>query len=143
MENNFEICIPTSEESEALDENLIEEICRAKPVELSQPFVPVNICAKINGEVVSGVLAYAVMWDILYVDTVWTKEDYRGQGIASKLLNEVENRAAKMGCKTSHLSTYSFQAPVFYEKLGYTQFGEIDYGYTKEHFYFKRIKEQE
>ena len=138
---NFEICVPTSEEAEALDGKLLEEIQKVKPFALSQPFVPINICAKRNGEIISGILAYAVMWDILYIDTVWTREDFRGLGLAGNLLREVEKRAVKMGCKVARLSTYDFQAPLFYEKHGYIHFGEIDYGHVKEHFYYKRIKE--
>ncbi len=139
MDNNYTICIPTSDEAEALDDKLLDEIQKVKPFTQSDAFVPINICAKRNGEVISGVLAYAVMWDILYVDTVWTREDCRGEGIASKLLNEVEKRAVEMGCKTARLSTYDFQAPLFYEKLQYVKFGEINYGHVKESFYYKKI----
>ncbi|MDE7454504.1 MAG: GNAT family N-acetyltransferase [Clostridia bacterium] len=142
MENNYEICIPTSDEAELLDGKLIEEIQKVKPFTLNQAFVPINICAKQNGEIVSGVLAYAVMWDILYIDTVWTREDCRKKGLASRLIKEVEKRALELGCKIVRLSTYDFQAPLFYKKLGYTKFGEIDYGHTKEHFYYKRIMEE-
>lgn len=142
MKTEFEICIPTAEEAEIIDGKLLEEIQKVKPFTQKEAFVPINVCAKKNGEIIAGVLAYAVMWDILYVDTVWTREDCRGKGIASKLINETEIRAAAIGCQMSHLSTFDFQAPLFYEKLGYVKFGEIDYGHTKEQFYYKRIKEQ-
>lgn len=141
MDNNYEIYIPTSDEAEMIDDKLLEEIQKVKPFTLNQAFVPINICAKQNGEIISGVLAYAVMWDILYVDTVWTREDCRGKGLASHLIKMVERRAVEMGCKVARLSTYDFQAPKLYEKLGYIKFGEIDYGHTKERFYYKRIKE--
>jgi len=138
---NYEIGVPTADEAETLDNKLLEEIQKVKPFTQSAAFVPLNLCAKSNGEIIGGVLAYAVMWDILYVDTVWVRQDCRGQGVASNLLAEVEKRAAAMGCNTAHLSTYDFQAPEFYKKLGYTKFGEIDYGHAKEIFYYKKIKE--
>lgn len=141
MKDKYEICEPSAEEAEIIDGKLLEEIKKVKPFALNQAFVPLNVCAKRNGEIIGGVLAYAVMWDILYIDTVWTHEDYRGLGIAGKLLNETEIRAAKMGCKTAHLSTFDFQAPAFYEKLSYKKFGEIDYGHSKEYFYYKQISE--
>ncbi|MCM1289552.1 MAG: GNAT family N-acetyltransferase [Corallococcus sp.] len=138
---NYEICVPDSDEAEFLDDSLLQEIQKVKPFSFDKAFVPVNVCAKKDGEIVGGVLAYAVMWDILYIDTVWTRKDCRGNGIASRLLAEAERRASEIGCKTAHLSTYDFQAPAFYEKLRYVKFGEIDYGEVKEIFYYKRIKE--
>lgn len=113
-----------------------------KPITQKAAFVPINVCAKFNEELVGGVLAYAVMWDILYIDTVWTREDHRGQGIASCLMREVEKRAVELGCNVAHLSTYDFQAPRLYKKLGYTKFGEIDYGHCKEIFYYKPLTEE-
>lgn len=138
--NNYDICIPTSDEAEMLDGKLLEEIQKIKPITQKEAFIPVNVCAKINGEVIGGVLAYAVMWDILYIDTVWTREDCRGRGIASRLICEAENRAKEMGCNVAHLSTYDFQAPRFYEKLGYVKFGSIDYGHAAEYFYYKNLR---
>lgn len=137
---NYEISIPSREEAETLDDNLLEEIQKVKPFTLKEAFVPIQLCAKANGELVCGVLAYAVMWDILYVDTVWTRKDFRNKGLACRLLDEVEKRAIEMGCRTAHLSTYDFQAPLFYEKLGYIKFGEIDYKHSKELFYFKKLR---
>ncbi len=138
---NYEIGVPDSDEADALDEALLEEIQKTHPFTLDKPFVPLNICARLDGQIVGGVLAYAVMWDILYIDTVWVRVDCRNKGLASYMLAEAEERAAKMGCKTAHLSTYDFQAPYFYLKCGYEKFGEIDYGHSKEIFYYKKIKE--
>ena len=142
MTDNYDILVPSSDESEMIDGKLLEEIQKAKPFTFNQAFVPVNLCAKKDGEIICGVLAYAVMWDILYIDTVWTREDCRGLGIASRLLRAVEDKAASMGCKTAHLSTFDFQAPKFYEKLSYIKFGEIDYGHCKESYYYKKLRIQ-
>jgi len=40
--------------------------------------------------------------------------------------NEIENEAKALGCHFAHTTTYSFQAPLFYQKQGYTICGEID-----------------
>ena len=66
----YEIILPTEEEAQAIDGKLLEEIQKVKPFTLNRAFVPVNVCAKKDGEVIGGVLAYVVMWDILYIDTV-------------------------------------------------------------------------
>jgi ribosomal protein S18 acetylase RimI-like enzyme len=37
----------------------------------------------------------------------------------------VEAEARSLGCRGAYLDTFSFQAPKFYEKLGYREFGRI------------------
>lgn len=54
------------------------------------------------------------------------QEAYRGQKIASRLLGEIEHQAKDAGCKIAHLTTYSFQAPLFYQKQGYVICGEVN-----------------
>ncbi|WP_374978574.1 GNAT family N-acetyltransferase [Mesobacillus zeae] len=60
------------------------------------------------------------------VEVLWVSESYRGQGVASRLLAEIEDKAKVVGCQLAHLTTYSFQAPLFYQKQGYVICGEID-----------------
>ena len=38
-----------------------------------------------------------------------------------------EARARDRGCHSAWLDTFSFQAPGFYQKLGYEEFGHLDY----------------
>ena len=54
-----------------------------------------------------------------YVSYLWVAESDRGDGIGSALLQAVESYAESKGCKTVLLSTHSFQAPLFYERMGY------------------------
>lgn len=74
--------------------------------------------------VVGGVIA-AVYWDWLYINLMWLKEDLRGQGYGSRLLQSVEDEARRRGAKHAYLDTFSFQAPEFYKKFGYRVFGEL------------------
>ena len=62
----------------------------------------------------------------MYVDILWVHENYRGNGIGTKLLNEAENEARKRGCHHVHLDTMSWQAPDFYKKHGYQPIGILD-----------------
>ena len=62
----------------------------------------------------------------LEIEVLWVNEAYRGQSIASQLLKEMENEAKEAGCQLAHLTTYSFQAPQFYQKRGFVVCGEID-----------------
>jgi GNAT superfamily N-acetyltransferase len=48
------------------------------------------------------------------VDPTW-----RGQGYGQSLLEAAEEEARSRGCKVILISSYSFQAPAFYQKCGY------------------------
>lgn len=62
----------------------------------------------------------------LEIEVLWVQEAYRGQKIASRLLEVIENQAKDAGCQIVHLTTYSFQAPLFYQKQGYVICGEVN-----------------
>jgi ribosomal protein S18 acetylase RimI-like enzyme len=63
---------------------------------------------------------------------LWVHPDYRKMGYGRKLLQTAEAEASKRACQLVVLSSYSFQAPEFYQKLGYTING-IDEGCPPGH----------
>ncbi len=77
------------------------------------------------GEEIAGGVIGATYWDWLYIDLMWIQEDLRGRGYGRRLLMLAEEEARKRGAKNAYLDTFSFQAPAFYEKLGYRVFGEL------------------
>lgn len=80
----------------------------------------------VKGTIVGGVYGNYGCFNWLYVDTLWVSDEARGHGNGSRLLQAIENEAIKNGCTSVYLDTFSFQAPEFYKKLGYTIFGELD-----------------
>jgi GNAT superfamily N-acetyltransferase len=50
---------------------------------------------------------------------VWVHELHRGRGLGRSLMQAIEAEASCRGCEQIVLSTHSFQAPGFYERLGY------------------------
>jgi len=56
---------------------------------------------------------------------VWVSEPLRRQGIGRDLLAEAELEAVRRGCVQIILTTHSFQAPEFYEKLGFEPISEV------------------
>jgi len=77
----------------------------------------------------------------LFVELLGLPDAARGQGWGRTLMERAEAIARAAGCVGIWLDTYDFQAPGFYEKLGFVQFGAIaDYppGHTR-HFYQKRL----
>jgi len=64
-------------------------------------------------------------WGWFYINLMWVKDEFRGQGYGHRLLMLAEEEARKRGAKNAYLDTFSFQAPDFYKKLGYQDFGEL------------------
>lgn len=86
-----------------------------------------RICFALQGpdeEIVGGVLG-EVYWDWLYVDLLWVREGLRRRGYGRQLMAQLEESARQHGALQAYLDTFSFQAPGFYEALGYHVFGEL------------------
>ena len=72
-----------------------------------------------------GGLAGEIFWNALYVVSLWVREDHRREGYGSRLLEAAEDAGRRAQCDVAYLSTFTFQAPAFYEKNGYAIFGEL------------------
>jgi len=74
----------------------------------------------------------------LFVELLFVPESLRGQGVGRELMRRAELEGVARGCHAAWLDTFQFQARGFYEKLGYSCFGELsDYppGFSR---YFMR-----
>ena len=93
-----------------------------------------------SGAVAGGLWGASVVgW--LYVDLLVVPEGFRGQGLGTELLRKAEDIARKRGCIGMWLHTATFQAPAFYEKMGFTAFGKVP-DYPLGHatiYYMKRL----
>ena len=140
---NYEIRIPTVREERRIDDELMAYNLQKLPPTQKEPFVKICRCAKgPRGELLGGVLACSVLWNVLHVQTVWVREDRRRTGIASALLREVEEEAKEQGCGIAQLDTYDFQAKGFYEKCGYRVIGELNGAPAgHSHYYMYKILE--
>jgi ribosomal protein S18 acetylase RimI-like enzyme len=56
---------------------------------------------------------------------VWVAASRRRRGLGRRLLAAAESEAVRRGCRQLLLSTFSFQAPDFYRKLGFEVVGEV------------------
>jgi Predicted acetyltransferase len=75
----------------------------------------------------------------LFVKFLWVSEELRGQNIGSQILKQAEETAKERGCKYAFLDTFSFQAPMFYKKHGYTEvFALEEYPVTGKRYYFTK-----
>jgi len=92
-------------------------------------------------QMVAGISGW--LWgECLEIDYLWVQEAVRGQGVGKQLVIALEEAAVVRGCRQITLETFSFQAPEFYQKLGYNEFGVIDgFGNHFRKFYMpKRLQ---
>jgi len=71
-------------------------------------------------------LRYLTAFEWLFVHLLWVAAPYRSQGIGARLLSEAESVAREKGCRGAYLDTFTFQAPEFYRRHGYQEFGRLD-----------------
>jgi ribosomal protein S18 acetylase RimI-like enzyme len=104
------------------------------------PGIQINIIIRNGkGQVIGGLNGSSIL-KAMYVDQLWVDERYRGQGYGTELMMVAERIAGKDGCISSLAMVYSFQAPEFFQKLGYEVFGVSD-GYPKpikEYYFIKK-----
>jgi GNAT superfamily N-acetyltransferase len=71
---------------------------------------------------------------------LWVEPALRGRGIGRRLLAAIEAEAVRRGCTRAALDSYSWQAPGFYERLGYRRFATLDYpNGTSRHWFVKEL----
>ena len=91
-----------------------------------------------HGEIMAGLVA-ETFGNWLEIEYLFVKEDLRGQGVGSQLLQRAESEAKKRNCRFAFVNTYQFQAPAFYQKQGYKGvFTLKDYPYTGQRHYYQK-----
>ena len=91
-----------------------------------------------HGEIMAGLVA-ETFGNWLEIEYLFVKEDLRGQGIGSQLLQQAESEAKKRNCRFAFVNTYQFQAPAFYQKHGYQEvFTLKDYPCTGQRHYYQK-----
>ena len=114
-------------EADLIIDRIVEYNLSKVPLKQEVSFLWINRVIKDkNGEIIAGILSKMYCWNCLYIDVLWVKEEYRKDGLGSKLLKEVEKIAKEKGCYLIHLDTFDFQAKDFYIKYGYEIFGTLD-----------------
>jgi len=75
----------------------------------------------------------------LFVELLLVPEALRGQGVGTTLMMRAEQEALRRGCHQAWLDTFEFQARGFYERLGYSCFGELqDYPPGVARYFMKK-----
>jgi GNAT superfamily N-acetyltransferase len=100
----------------------------------------INIFLKDESKKVHGGIIVTVLWNGMEINSLWVEETLRGQGWGKKLMEAAENEGRLRGCTIIYTNTFTWQAPEFYEKLGYKPYGKLDNfppGSTLTYYYKK------
>lgn len=73
-----------------------------------------------------GVLKTKTFYSWMFIDLLWVLPSARGGGIGSMLMDQAEAIAREQGCIGAYVDTFSFQAPDFYRRRGYEEFGRLE-----------------
>jgi GNAT superfamily N-acetyltransferase len=126
MALDYQITAETSDQ-DGIAKQILEQILRynaqqAGPLDDSRVVLTVR---NKQGTLLGGLVGIR-FWNGLFIDLVWVTESHRKRGIGKELMNRAESEVKAHGGEVVFLSTWSFQAPGFYEKLGYKAFGTLE-----------------
>ncbi|PZG54127.1 GNAT family N-acetyltransferase [Spongiactinospora gelatinilytica] len=109
-----------------LDERLDRELAAFNEAAIGAPYGD-SFSVKVvddDGELVGGLTAYT--WGALcLISLLWVREDGRAHGWGAKILKAAELEAGRRGCDRVIVSTYTFQAPGFYQRQGYAEISRV------------------
>ena len=87
---------------------------------------PLALSLRDDDGVIVGGLIGELKWEWLHVDLLWIDAAHRGKGHGEALVAMAETAAREHGARGVYLSTMSLQAPDFYPKLGYVEYGRLE-----------------
>ncbi|MGA9574459.1 MAG: GNAT family N-acetyltransferase [Lysobacterales bacterium] len=77
-----------------------------------------------SGNLIGGVSGRTIYNQFL-IELLWVGESSREQGLGRNLMVRAESEARARGCLAAQVDTLSFQAPNFYQKLGFEIAGKV------------------
>jgi GNAT superfamily N-acetyltransferase len=74
------------------------------------------------GQLIGGLAGWT--WaGLLGIEMLWIREGSRKDGWGSRILQMAEDEARRRGCDRACVSSFTFQAPTFYQRHGYLETG--------------------
>ncbi len=72
------------------------------------------------GELAAGMSGWT--WGVAAgIGMTWVRDEARGHGLGGRLLADFEDEARRRGCAHVFVTSFTFQAPGFYERHGYRE----------------------
>ena len=102
-----------------------------------QPWQTLGVFLRREGKVVGG-LAGELHAGWMFIKYFFLEEALRRHGIGHAVIAAAEARALERGCHSAWVDTFSFQAPEFYRKQGYAEFGRLPYPPVGERIFLQK-----
>jgi GNAT superfamily N-acetyltransferase len=126
---------PTEQEHAAIENGLIA-FNRLNGV--PNDWRPLAVLIREGDRTIGGLTGWT-MWGWLFVTMFFVPAAQRGQGLGTRILRMAEDEARRRGCTGVWLDTHDWQAPRFYEKLGYTGCGGLpDYPHPHRRYFMQK-----
>jgi GNAT superfamily N-acetyltransferase len=106
----------------ALDQRLNDELDKFNSAATPDvaPAEELTVRIEDDGELVAGVSGWT--WgDAAGIGMTWVRDDQRGAGIGASLMAAFEDEARDRGCTHVFVTSFTFQGPGFYARLGYQE----------------------
>ncbi len=110
------------EDRDPIERALLDHNARHAP---PSRYSPLRLLLRDAQQVIVGGLIGHSSYDWLFISVLIVPEELRGNGLGRTLMLQAEAIARSRRLTGVWLDTFSFQARPFYEKLGYTIFGEL------------------
>jgi GNAT superfamily N-acetyltransferase len=66
-------------------------------------------------------------WDWVFIEYLYVEPEYRGSGAGRLLMKRLEAQAREWKCCGICTNSFDFQAPGFYQRLGFEEFGRLEH----------------
>lgn len=106
----------------ALDQLLNDELDKFNAAATSgvAPAEELTVRVEQDGAVVAGVSGWT--WgEAAGIGMTWVRDDHRGTGVGTSAMTAFETEAKRRGCTHVFVTSFTFQAPDFYQRLGYRE----------------------
>ncbi|MEI6858446.1 MAG: GNAT family N-acetyltransferase [Shewanella sp.] len=99
-----------------------------------------SVIARDEDSQIMGGVSGQTLYKNFLISVVWVDKATRGTGLGRRLMELAEVEAKKRGCLVAQLDTLSYQAPIFYQKLGFEIVGTVPAfsGSPERYFMLKR-----
>jgi len=114
---------PNPEDKQVMVEGMLAYHASKGHVRKSETF---SVVIKDQSEKLLGCVMVSFMWNGMSIQSLWVDDAVRGQGLGKKLMAMAEEEGVKRGCTIAYTDTFTWQAPGFYEKLGYKIYGKLE-----------------
>jgi len=117
---------PSEEEIKAIQKGLAEYNKNFPSGELDIPTPDISLILKDKDDNIVGGVITSMLIGIMHLETFWVDEKLRGRGLGRDLVLEAERLGQQKGYPATQTWTFSFQAPEFYQSVGYKIIGVFE-----------------